>query len=175
MSFKNFIKEENSDITIFFDMDGTIADFIGKALEHNPQWTEDDLEGQTIPDDKFWKHIIKIPNFWETLEPIKNGMEMLKYASDNGYNVEILTAHSSNDHRSIEGKKVWIKKHLSNFNISNIHFEKKKGKHAHSKAILVDDLDKNLKEFKNAGGKILKIEKNKTKITELKKVLKTIK
>ena len=72
MRFREFVTEsKNSDYTVYFDMDSTIADFHKKALEHNPDCTIEDLEQQTMSDEEFWPEILKIPRFWESLDLAK--------------------------------------------------------------------------------------------------------
>ena len=172
MGFKQFILEDNGQYTVFFDLDSTLANFIKKALEHNPQWSKEDLEQQTMSDEEFWPNILKIKNFWEDLEPIKSGMDMLKYAVKKGFNVEILSSPSRSDKRSVPGKHVWVKKHLSKYNLKvNLVRASKKPEFAHPKALLIDDLKKNIQQFKSKDGQTLLFKDGETTMSQFKKAL----
>ena len=157
MSFRQFLTEDNKNITVYFDLDETIASFSSIFLKHNKGITKKELVKQEIPDDEFWPMVLKIDKFWESLDIIPNGIKLLKYASDNGFDVQILSSPSSHDSRSIPGKKIWIKKNLSKYNISKVNLvtSSKKKEYATANSILVDDLKKNVDEFLQAGGNAL--------------------
>lgn len=172
MNFKNYLTEENKKITIYFDMDMTLANFIKKFRENHPDVSEKDLVAQNIPDAKFWPMVQSIPNFWETLEPMKNGLDLMKWAHSEGHNVEILSSPSSHDLRSNEGKKKWVKKYLSNYS-PKVNLVKAKDKHkfANENSILIDDLESNIKQFEQSGGKGLLFKDNASMLGQLRKMV----
>jgi hypothetical protein len=175
MSFKQYLIEGNSDYTVYFDMDSVLADFHKKVMEYKPDWSKKDLEDQTMSDEEFWPVVINIPNFWESLEPIPSGIEMLKYAKKQGFNVEILSSPSRNDKRSNQGKHKWVNQHLSSLNLKvNLVRAVKKQEYAKSNTMLVDDLKKNIQQFKSKGGQTMYFKDGATKMSDFKKALKEL-
>jgi hypothetical protein len=175
MGFRQFLNENNKDVVVMFDLDGVLANFEKKLLGANPQWVSAELEG--MPDDEFWPAVMAIPNFWESLEPIQAGLKLLRWCDANGYDCQILSSPSRSDKRSIPGKHKWIKKHLSGFNISKVNLVRARNKQDFAKpnVVLVDDMDKNVSQFKSRGGQIVHFNQNdKGALDKLKKVIATI-
>jgi hypothetical protein len=148
-SYLQIIKEQNkvSDITIYFDLDGVMADWEAKYKEYYKD------DPSKIPDDILWPKVIKIKNFWENIPPIKDTIKLFRELQNEGFNVEILSAYSHYDTRSISGKRKWLQKNLSPINYKvNLVRRRDKQKFATMNSILIDDMSNNTKEFKNAGG-----------------------
>jgi 5'(3')-deoxyribonucleotidase len=155
---------------VYLDMDGVIADFIGKMIENYPNETEASF--RKIPDDKFWPMVMAIDDFWHDLPLMPDAKNMFKFLYHN-YDLEILSSPSKHDSRSLLGKHYWLNKHFSKTKYSyerNFVRAKNKKDFADSNSILIDDLEKNIKEFKSAGGHGI-LFKNFTQVkSELKKL-----
>lgn len=178
MSFKEYLQETtvNNKITIYFDLDMTLANFIKEFMKHNPSVKKEDVINQSIPDDTFWPMVQKINNFWENLEPMKNGIALMDWACKEGYNVEILSSPSRHDKRSIKGKHTWVKKYLSKYSPKvNLVRASEKQTFSNENSILVDDLEKNIKQFKSKGGKGLLFKDNTSMLNKLKELVNDIK
>lgn len=101
-------------LTVFLDMDGTLCDFDKMLYDHFPE-----LRGVRIPDDQFWAKVCSIKGFWEDMEWTKNGKYLwlhLRYLRENVYpnsmDIQILSAPSRHDERSIPGKVRWLQRNL---------------------------------------------------------------
>jgi hypothetical protein len=136
------------DITIYFDMDGVLSDF-AKMFSDN---YGTHIDTWALKDEVLWPMIMKIDKFWENMERVKGSKELWDYAYKIA-NVEILSGYSRHDKRSIEGKKVWLKKNLSGYNFkTNLVLAKEKQKFADPNSILIDDILNNVNQFKSNGG-----------------------
>jgi 5'-nucleotidase len=171
MKFKQFLgeKKNSKKITVFFDMDGVLADWEGKFAKHFG--TERDP--WTIPDKEMWPMVKNVDNYWEDLEFMKDTQKVWDYAKKNA-NIEILSGYSNHDKRSIPGKKTWLKKHKdklgTGFKINLVRaFEK--ADYANENAILIDDLEKNIKAFREKGGKAILFKNATQALKELKRFL----
>lgn len=171
MKFKTFLQERKKTVkkTVYFDMDGVIADFNGSYMKHFNK----DASGFAIPDDELWPNILSVENYWEDLEFMLGTLPVWKYAMENA-NVEILSAYSSHDRRSVNGKKVWLKKHKDKlgkgFKINLVKAYEKQ-QFANENSILIDDLENNIKQFNAKGGKGILFKNGPQALKELKKVL----
>jgi hypothetical protein len=139
---------------VYFDMDGLLADFQGHLLNHHPQLQGVDL--WQIPDDKFWPLVQSIPNFWENLPVMPRAIELWDYCYNNFDEVAILSAPSTHDLRSEDGKNKWLDKHLpkSKYKYER-YFTKKKEQYADQDSLLIDDMLENCKKFVSKGGKAI--------------------
>jgi 5'(3')-deoxyribonucleotidase len=158
-------------MTIYFDMDGVLADFQGYLRKHHPDLPKDLF---SIPDDEFWKLVRAIPDFWENLEPIKGAKELFEFAHDNFEEIAILSSPSRHDSRSISGKVTWLNKNIGDPNDGGRIYERnfvranKKKFFANKTSVLIDDLDENINEFKGAGGHTIHFKNASQALKELK-------
>lgn len=142
---------------LLIDMDGCLCDFEGHGFK---------IWGVSYTD-KSWAHdhkqeirradVAKHPNFWEDLDYMDEGRQLWEYAKP--YSPHILSAYAEWDPRSIPGKLHWIEKHLGRLPRSRIHLVKRSAKadyamnlHTGKPNVLVDDYERNIKEFRQAGG-----------------------
>lgn len=140
---------------LFVDMDGVLADFMGGAEK---------VLGRSFNDDH-WKyhakgeHKIKVAaihDFWEKLDWEPGGRELWNYVKD--FHPNILSAYAEWDEAdSKRGKYLWITKHLGHIPSSKIHLVVREHKQKYATTngkpnILIDDYDKNIAEWKKAGG-----------------------
>lgn len=128
---------------IFFDLDGTLADFEGSG-------------GIS----KMWKK-----GFFQNLVPYPNGLEIVKSLYDAGHEIFVLSACINSKYCKAE-KMEWIGKYLPFVKNENIHLiptGSSKAEYAESlygkldkNCILFDDYKTNLYEWRNAGGSAIK-------------------
>jgi 5'(3')-deoxyribonucleotidase len=145
-------------MNIFLDMDGVLADFHSAALEaHNALGLIDDwpagqygiAEVLGISNEEFWKKIEAIPNFWNNLEPLGDGLDLYTHLIAEGHDVYITTTPSLLPACSA-AKIEWLNKYLApNFR----HYILTEHKYLLApNGVLIDDYDRNCLEFARAGG-----------------------
>lgn len=159
---------------LFIDLDGVLVDLIaglsdiaGKDLGELRQPAFKQAYSKFINsvnhDDliSFWINLPPMPDYLKLWNKVKHLQPL------------ILT-NASNSLANCEGKKKWVEKHLK-IPSDRVFCSKKsreKQLYASPKSILIDDYDKNIKEFKNKGGHgILHTHYKKTSL-ELNKILK---
>lgn len=145
----------------FLDMDGVLADFVGGICQvHNrPSPYEDpraynefDIEklwGMTP--EEFWVPVAK-PGFWIGLKKTDEADDIVDLACKyfGPKNVAILTA-PANDPGCVPEKKEWIAKYYPQLK-ANILYGSAKRFLAGPDRLLIDDRDKNVANFRDAGG-----------------------
>lgn len=131
---------------IYVDMDGVLADF-DKGYE--------DLTGITTKEadkkgpESFWEPISKAgAKFWITLKWMPDGKQLWDYVKK--YNPELLSA-PSREESSRMGKRVWVKRELPGTKLI-LRSADKKQEFALPNSILIDDREKNIEQWRNAGG-----------------------
>ena len=139
------------------DMDGVLVDFTGGVAEYFNVKRDTLLdwklwEALDLTEAEMWDEIDKLgPGFWSTLKPYPWTDELIKFLGED--NIVVSTA-PSRAVSSITGKAIWIKarfgKSFTRFMIGN-----QKHLMAGSSCILIDDRDKNVKKFREAGGKAI--------------------
>jgi 5'(3')-deoxyribonucleotidase len=131
-------------VTIYCDMDGVLADFVKFANEKSGgQFTD--------------AHWDKLPtNTYELLDPMPDARKLFSYISR--FDLYILTAYPKSKRGEIskaapEDKINWMKK-VFRFPRNKIHtvLRAEKQDYAKENAILIDDDERNIKEFNAAGG-----------------------
>lgn len=157
-------------------MDGVLADFMGGISRRHyagRDWNE--LKRQHDLNEKRWtalfrKKVKDDPKFWESLD-LMPGARLL-WNSIKNQDVYILSAYATwDEENSKQGKLKWLAKH---FRIpeSRVYLVERedKVKFADKNSILIDDYDKNIKEWISQGGiGILHTNAEKT-VDELKKL-----
>jgi len=139
---------------IYCDMDGVLADFKTGAQKTTGmsinQWTN-------IPSSKEkWAPIKAQKNFWATLPWMPGGKRLWSYLSK--FDPHILSAYveESYDPNCIPGKTEWLRRNADITNKSKINLVRRKEKKLFAKrgepAILIDDYEKNVREFTQSGG-----------------------
>lgn len=152
MAGRRLVRMNNYGI-IYCDMDGVLVDFLKgaeKVLGHPFDQPYHDKKEKFMQKHK----IAQTEDFWANLPPKKDYLILWNFI--NRYKSHILTAYAEWDPDSKKGKIDWVDKYL---NISDNRFhavrreEKKKFARLGVKQnILIDDYDKNIKEFQKAGG-----------------------
>lgn len=149
------------------DMDGVIADFMtaickahGRPNPYYDPVTEEKARGTFdtekiwgITPEEFWAPIQGYAlDFWETIEKTPEADQIIRLVSrEFGVdNVAILTAPSK-DAGSVPGKRAWMDKNYPAFSKRMI-FTSAKEFLAGGNRFLIDDRDKNIQGFEEAGG-----------------------
>ncbi len=157
--------------TVFVDMDGTVADFVGGCAawfgqphpfkDGKKPGTWDFFEQWGIPCNTFWQGIDSV-RFWETLPVTHDARGMMNVLLDNFLPSQIcfLTGNKITAN-AVEGKKRWAKKH---FGAHNILFAQQgytaRNPKSHCAApghLLVDDLWDNCVAWRDAGGRAFQV------------------
>ena len=137
---------------IYCDMDQVLVNLMGGAnkalaaagLKPFPQEEKDAK----------WKALSKVPKFWANLEPMSDAMMLWRYIKP--HQAYILSTPSKRMATCKPEKLEWIRKHLGN--VEQIHLVPRddKQKFAITKDgtpnLLIDDYEKNIKEWVSAGG-----------------------
>jgi len=151
ITFREFKKLNKKEITIFCDMDGVLTDFLGGIARHlgKKSFEQGDIDKVLLTDAGTSK------GWWVALDPLPDQKTLWKYISQ--YNIQILSACPSvcrNDKAVMAGKKAWIKKHCKpSPSKVNIVQRRDKKNFADSNHILIDDHERNTKDFEFAGGR----------------------
>ena len=137
---------------IFLDMDGVLADFekgvselLGVDISNNEQ-------GHYVYDDN--KEELTAKHLFRNLEPMPDMWKLLGFVNNLGIHTEVLSAAGSINREIVVNDKVdWVKEHVHPYWITTCTFNgSQKAAFAHPKAILIDDRDKNINDWIDAGG-----------------------
>ena len=157
---------------IYCDMDGVLADFKTGAQRTTGMSIN---KWMNIPSSREkWSLIKAKKDFWSTLPWMSGGRQLWSYISK--FDPHILSAYveESYDPNCIPGKTKWLNKNAGISNRSKINLVKRKEKKLFAKkgnpSILIDDYEKNVREFINAGGKAIHHTNTSKTISELKKL-----
>jgi nicotinic acid mononucleotide adenylyltransferase/PAS domain-containing protein len=139
-------EQEDPKYKIYVDMDGVIVDFDGGYEKLTGITTKEaDKKGPEF----FWKPISKAgAKWWITLKWMPDGKQLWDYVKK--YNPELLSA-PSREEASRLGKRVWVKRELPGVKLI-LRSADKKQEFASPNSILIDDREKNIEQWKNAGG-----------------------
>jgi len=139
---------------VYCDMDGVLADFIGSA--------EEALNGRrfnSVPSQESWSILRNIPNFFMNLAVLPGAKRLWKYIDSHDLSdAQILSAEPNLKNYSTGRKEkiLWCKRHLGiptyKVNIVQREDKKKYATKFGQPNILIDDHDKNIREFNQAGG-----------------------
>jgi len=139
---------------IYIDLDGVITDFNRQfqSLETNKSKLLPYQYIKKYNDETFWSLIkpFGIP-FWSKMKWKLDGQDLLQWIHKHtkGITKEFLSTPSEEKESEI-GKKIWIKN--MTHNCYPLILSKEKFKYATPTSILIDDYDKNIKEWIKAGG-----------------------
>lgn len=138
---------------VYFDLDGVLADFDGHYthLMGSP-W----MARNQANDQKKWKNLEAHPTFFLDLPWMPGAYWMYQaVVASSKFHVGILSAASRHFPGSMEQKHEWCKRNTPEvWAIHRIIVERAKDKaqHVHPKAILVDDLQENIDNWRTVGG-----------------------
>jgi hypothetical protein len=146
--------------TVFFDLDGVLANFVRGALQtHRAElpiatvsWGFPAQIGFTgVDDPRFWEPLDF--GFWANLEPYPDGFALLRFAETlvGATNIGLLTSPCDTA-GCVEGKRAWVAKHLPEYR-RRLFVGSAKELFASPRKVLVDDHDANCAKFMAAGGR----------------------
>ena len=151
---------------IYCDLDEVLVDFMrGADAAVGGSFVKMDR-------DERWNRVNQTKGFWENLGWKPNAKRLHDFIIK--YNPHVLSAYTGRDPTSKVGKMKWLKKNTG-FKRANIHLVLRSQKKSYATTddkpnILIDDYDKNIREWETAGGiGILHINVGKT-ISELKRL-----
>jgi 5'-nucleotidase len=142
----------NEHLTCFVDLDGVIADFDKRVSQINGG-----VPTSTIPRGKLWASIQK---FNDEVEPFFGSLDMMPdarilwdYVTKNFVNVAILSACGYTPRDGAAQKKAWVAKHLGrDVVVKVVTGSGDKAAFATRTSILIDDREKSIIPWVNAGG-----------------------
>ena len=144
---KEFSKEYKYDL--YCDMDGVLTDF-DKQLEIYTGIPDGRKYEKKEGTEAFWGQVGKGGlKYWSEMPWMKDGKKLWDYI--NGKNVKILSAPARTIPESPVGKHMWVKKNLGNVELI-LRRARDKQEFSRANAILIDDFDKNINEWKSKGG-----------------------
>jgi 5'(3')-deoxyribonucleotidase len=142
--------------SIYCDMDGVLVDFVGGAERVGAKLPPESERANTTQDEKnaIWNKITSVKDFWANLSWMPGAKKLYQRISK--YDAHILSAYAKRDSSSITGKRKWLKKN-TNFKSGKINLvmrsQKKNFATVGGKSnILIDDYEKNIREWEAAGG-----------------------
>lgn len=153
-------------------MDGVLVDFISGALEVfnkvlGRDYTVEDYADNFgkfgihifygISNKEFWQILKEEKDFWLNLKPYPWTTELYKDLSEYG-NITIVTTPSEIDYTCATQKLAWLNKYLS-ISSKDVFIGSKKYLMA-GNGILIDDFEKNINDFRIAGGDAICIPAN---------------
>lgn len=142
-------------MAIYFDMDGVLADFragIEKlGIPYVPAETTD-----KAADDAMWDAVRATPHFYAGLAEISSGVALFKSLRAAGLDPEILTAVPKPIHNiqhAASDKVAWNEEHLGPDTRTHICLRAEKiNMCGGPDDILIDDQERNIREWREAGG-----------------------
>ena len=149
INLQALMEVSNEDLPdIYCDMDQVLVDFMKGA--------DKAVGGSFVTSDKGerWNKINQTKRFWTELEWMPGARKLYQFIAR--YDPHVLSAYSSRDPNSRNGKKKWLNKHTK-FSPSNINLVKRANKQKYATMdgkpnILIDDYIKNIKEWEAKGG-----------------------
>ena len=153
MRLKRYIINESNQYTIYMDLDGVVVDFlkgisdiIGIQLKNFNDWGKHKKEGWKLVSDKG-------SGFWSDLEWLRDGKQLWTYIKK--YSPSILSAYPVNKNNmdyAIKGKNEWISNNLNGYGNVNLVKGIEKQNYATPTSILIDDSQRNIKQWESKGG-----------------------
>lgn len=141
--------------TLFLDMDGVVADFVGGCAEIVGYRLDD--YGVYYPDND-WAKIQKHQRLFRSLSKFPNGDKMVhlarRFRDELNWKLLFLTAipHSNDFPWAIIDKIEWAKEHYPDIPVHFGPYSREKYKHCKTNDVLVDDRIDNCSDWKKAGG-----------------------
>jgi hypothetical protein len=140
------LREEETEYTIYCDMDSVLVDFdLGYQELTGMNTQQADANGV----EAFWEPLTKAgAKFWITLQWMPDGKQLWDYIKK--YNPILLSAPSREESSKL-GKRVWVKRELPGVKLI-LKYAPQKQEYASPTSILIDDRQKNIDQWEAAGG-----------------------
>ncbi len=139
---------------IYCDMDGVLADFKTAAVKTTGMSIN---RWMNIPSSKQkWSLILQNKNFWYDLPWMQGGKQLWSYISKHDPHILSAYVEENFDPNCIPGKRAWLRKNVNMVNSQKVNLVKRREKKLFAKrgkpAILIDDYEKNIRDFNMSGG-----------------------
>ncbi|MAH73594.1 MAG: hypothetical protein CMK29_05800 [Porticoccaceae bacterium] len=139
---------------IYCDMDGVLADFKTAAVKTTGMSIN---RWMNIPSSKQkWSLILQNKNFWYDLPWMQGGKQLWSYISKHDPHILSAYVEENFDPNCIPGKRAWLRKNVNMVNPQKVNLVKRREKKLFAKrgkpAILIDDYEKNIRDFNMSGG-----------------------
>ena len=140
------LREEETQYTIYCDMDGVLVDFDRGYQELTGMTTQ---QADAMGGDTFWEPLTKAgAKWWITLNWMSDGKQLWNYIKK--YTPILLSAPSQQESSRL-GKRVWVKRELPDVKLI-LRPASQKQQYASPTSILIDDRQKNIEQWEAAGG-----------------------
>ena len=136
---------------VYLDMDGVIVNLEKGAFK---------VHGKQLSDVKRperWDKISDTKDFWKNLEWMPGSKKLWNFLKP--YKPSIMSAYAKNEPNSAQGKEDWLKKNLEKLPRSRINLVMRSDKQRFARDgrtqapnILIDDHEKNIREWESKGG-----------------------
>lgn len=153
MKLKNLVKTNS--YVLFVDLDGVLADFVAGVSKLVPDYDEKKYQQDPKYRHKMWKAVADYTKeggkLWAELDLMPDAMVLWDYVSKYP-DTEILTATGDPEYGAAEQKREWVLKHLGNVKVNIVRQSKEKARWAEQNHILIDDMQKSIGPWEEAGG-----------------------
>jgi hypothetical protein len=140
------LREEETEYTIYCDMDSVLVDF-DLGYQELTGMTSQQADANGV--EAFWEPLTKEgAKFWITLQWMPDGKQLWDYIKK--YNPILLSAPSREESSKL-GKRVWVKRELPGVKLI-LKYASQKQEYASPTSILIDDRQKNIDQWEAAGG-----------------------
>tara|TARA_R100001443_G_C3353290_1_gene177310 strand:- start:1068 stop:1643 length:576 start_codon:yes stop_codon:yes gene_type:complete len=150
--YNSSMKKEMKIRQIFLDMDGVLSDFESKITEMLGSKVWNDDAGHKVYDDH--KRELTAKHMFRLMDPLPDAWKLTDWCLNSGIHTEILTAAGTVNREIVVRDKIeWIREHINPYWTVIPTFKgSQKAAFAHKKAVLIDDRDKNIELWIEAGG-----------------------
>ena len=150
--YNNSMKKDMKIRQIFLDMDGVLSDFESKITEMLGSKVWNDDAGHKVYDDH--KRELTSKHMFRRMDPLPDAWKLTDWCLNSGIHTEILTAAGTVNRELVVRDKVeWIREHINpHWTIIPTFKGSQKAAFAHKKAVLIDDREKNIDCWVEAGG-----------------------
>lgn len=139
---------------IYCDLDGVHTDFYGQAARLIGK------DYKNMRGAEAWAILDQVPHLFRDLAPLPDSADlwhgMTAFAQEQGMRVEILSAMPKLTRELVtvpQDKFSWVRQHLSSaVPVNLVPSGRAKAAFAHPRAVLIDDLGRNIDEWRQAGG-----------------------
>ncbi len=150
--YNNSMKKDMKIRQIFLDMDGVLADFESKIAEMLGEKVWNNDAGHRVYDEH--KRELTSKHMFRKMDPLPDAWKLTDWCLNSGIHTEILTAAGTVNRELVVRDKIeWIREHINPYWTVIPTFKgSQKAAFAHKKAVLIDDRDKNIDCWVEAGG-----------------------
>jgi len=144
---------------IFLDMDGVMVDFVGSVLrlvrrpdllaDWRPRGCYDLTRVLGVPHEYLWENAYSNVNFWRNMQPYPWLEQLLDTCRR--YGPIAIASDPSLSPEAAAGKIEWMTRHVP-ASTDRLLLTSHKYLLANANSVLIDDSDKNIVEFRRAGG-----------------------